>query len=848
MHGLTSPTAEPSSIDALLSLPPYGVGEDERQRKLLDAMNEAFGHHVRNCPSFRRFCANRGYGADHRFGHLADFPYLPAQAFKENADLLRSVDEAEVRTEIRSSATSGLPSVVPVDGVTAKRQVRALAAVIGEALGRKRRPLLMLDVSPEKGPTGGLGARGAAVRGFLNLASDVQYFMDVDDKGELLLKEEEFARALADLQGPALVFGFTFVLYAHAIEPFMRANRRFEMPAGSHVAHIGGWKKLIDRKVSSDVFNRNVFETLGVAEERIVDFYGFTEQMGVTYPSGPSGDKHCPAFAEVIVRDPRTFEPVPDGREGLLQFVTPLPHSYPGLSVLTDDVGVVTGRSASDGNWGGTRFKVIGRAPKAEVRGCGDIMGEKMAAGPLARMAPDPSRPGPNARVLWAADANHVAGWLDLPIDLHELPQAGDLAAVAGRLKEGRALLDQYSSDELIALIAAAARRWTEADGPLAPLKQQGLSFLVNWCSGDNLRRLADESLRGRRGHLDGFMPSADHGREFLRAVHRGLACHWLAGNVPLLGMLVLVQSILCRNANLLKVASSHGRALPALLDAFRGLEVAMPGGRLLRGDDILESIAVVYFSRDDAAAGEQMSQAADVRIAWGGAEAVAGILDLPRRYSCEDIVFGPKLSFMVIGREQLDTPRAVRKLAKAAATDASVFDQYACASPHNIFVEAGGAMASPHAFAEALAEDMAKSELRIPKGPADLATMSAIRSARMRHELQGSLWSSPDTNWTVLLGDMGGAPVLKPPVYSRTVSVQPVHDAMDCATLASPDIQTISLALAGPRRLAFAEQAARLGAMRFPDIGRMTHFQSPWDGLFPMERLVRWVSLGGPI
>ena len=26
------------------------------------------------------------------------------------------------------------------------------------------------------------------------------------------------------------------------------------------------------------------------------------------------------------------------------------------------------------------------------------------------------------------------------------------------------------------------------------------------------------------------------------------------------------------------------------------------------------------------------------------------------------------------------------------------------------------------------------------------------------------------------------------------------------------------------------------------------THFQSPWDGSFVMDRMVRWVSLGGPL
>jgi hypothetical protein len=77
---------------------------------------------------------------------------------------------------------------------------------------------------------------------------------------------------------------------------------------------------------------------------------------------------------------------------------------------------------------------------------------------------------------------------------------------------------------------------------------------------------------------------------------------------------------------------------------------------------------------------------------------------------------------------------------------------------------------------------------------------------------------------------------------------VRATNDALACARHASSDIQTIGLALEGRRRLAFAEQAALRGAERFPDVGRMTHFQSPWDGSFVMDRMVRWVSLGGPL
>lgn len=68
----------------------------------------------------------------------------------------------------------------------------------------------------------------------------------------------------------------------------------------------------------------------------------------------------------------------------------------------------------------------------------------------------------------------------------------------------------------------------------------------------------------------------------------------------------------------------------------------------------------------------------------------------------------------------------------------------------------------------------------------------------------------------------------------------------MDAASFAREGIQTIGLAAEGEKRLAFAEACAARGALRFPEIGAMTLFDSPWDGMFAMDRLIRWISLGG--
>ena len=842
------PTSTADPLDALLAAPAFGLPAAEKRALLLAAVTDAYQHHFRACEAYRRYCERRGFGLNSAFGDASDLPFLPVQAFKQNASLLRSVDADRIVTRLSSSATTGVPSTVDVDRVTARRQVRALAAVLTAVLGPKRRPFLVLDCDPRSGTSGGLGARGAAVRGFLNFAREALYFMREDAAGSLSMDTEAFVSALKgheNRNAPIVVFGFTYVLYVNAILPLLTAGRRFQLPAGSHVLHIGGWKKLVDQQVSRDRFVEDASRVFGVSPENVVDFYGFTEQMGVTYPDGPAGMKYAPAFAEVVVRDPSTMKPLLPGKEGLLEFVTPLPLSYPGIAVLTDDIGIITAQDDDAGGWCGTRFRVLGRAKKAEVRGCGDIMGEKISR-PTRAVASAPPTTS-KIRLLFGSGVNHVAGDLAAPIDLQRLPVVEDLPGPAERLRDSRKQLDEYSVDDLIALVSAASRKWVVPESLLAPLRQQGLLFLAGWCESTSLRATSDRSMRGRRGFLDGFQAVGGTSRRLLRAQPRGVVAHWLAGNVPLLSMLTLAQSIITRNANILKSASSFSRVLPALLDSFRGLEVCRPDGRILRGESIADTVAIVYFPREDVAAAEQLSRAADVRLAWGGREAIESIMNLPKRYGTEDIIFGPKLSYMVVGREALETERAVKRLARNAATDASVFDQYACASPHTIFVEKGGKAASPRQVAERLADEMAKANVRIPKAPIDSGTAAQIESVRLRYEFTGELWRSEGTEWTVLF-DEDWQKGLADPCYSRVICVRAIDDPLEAAQFAHRGIQTIGLALSGERRLQFASLASARGAERFPELGRMTYFDAPWDGLFPMDRLVRWISLGGPV
>ena len=72
------------------------------------------------------------------------------------------------------------------------------------------------------------------------------------------------------------------------------------------------------------------------------------------------------------VRFANALQPLPAGQPGLLQVISVLPQSYPGHSLLTEDLGAWDGVDDADAGMAGRFFHVTGRAPRSEIRGCSD--------------------------------------------------------------------------------------------------------------------------------------------------------------------------------------------------------------------------------------------------------------------------------------------------------------------------------------------------------------------------------------------------------------------------------------------------------------------------------------------
>lgn len=363
--------------DELLKQSPYASRPGQHRNLLCAAMSEAIQHHCANCPPYARWYRKQGADPAAPIEDLARVPFLPVSIFKRLA--LESVNEQDVIRVLKSSATSSqTASRVVLDRVTRDRQMRTLAVMLSALMGSMRRPFIVLDAGVSQGADMELSARVAGLRGYLMMASETHYVLE-GSNGQLELNIDKLQAVLDDLcrrQIPVCLIGYTYMLYQYAVVPLLRAGRRLQLPDGSMVLHFGGWKRLERQAVDRNRLNADVESVFAMTRPFIRDVYGFTEQLGVIYADDGHGVRLAPVYSEVVVRDPITLESLPDGEPGLLEFITPLPHSYPGVALVLDDMGRIVSRDCEHDGRYGTRFEVLGRARGAEIRGCGDTLPE----------------------------------------------------------------------------------------------------------------------------------------------------------------------------------------------------------------------------------------------------------------------------------------------------------------------------------------------------------------------------------------------------------------------------------------------------------------------------------------
>jgi hypothetical protein len=349
-------------VDDLFNIPQFSLSQAEKEKLMLAFLKELHEHHLSNSAAYKEICS-RIFSINTNFKSLHDLPFIPVSAFKNHQ--LMSINDGSIFKILTSSGTTGQSvSKIYLDKDTARLQGVALSKIIAHIVGPQRLPMLIIDSNAVFANKSSFSARGAGILGIVPFGRDHTYVLNENFEPD----EEALTDFLEKYDGQRIiVFGFTFMVWQFLQKA--KFDKSYDL-SNAILFHSGGWKKLTEIAVDNQTFRKGLKEKFNLG--RVYNYYGMVEQVGSVFMENKNGYLHAPNFADVIIRNPIDFSVQPIGQPGLVQVMSILPKSYPGHSLLTEDIGVLEGIDNSPDGWKGKYFRLLGRAKKAELRGCSD--------------------------------------------------------------------------------------------------------------------------------------------------------------------------------------------------------------------------------------------------------------------------------------------------------------------------------------------------------------------------------------------------------------------------------------------------------------------------------------------
>jgi hypothetical protein len=332
--------------------------------------------------------------------------------------------------------------------------------------------------------------------------------------------------------------------------------------------------------------------------------------------------------------------------------------------------------------------------------------------------------------------------------------------------------------------------------------------------------------------HLDGWVSRTDlHGkRGSIRAFPPRLI-HMLAGNSPAGCVSSIAQGALVKAINLFKMPSSDPFTCVAVLRTMADIDADHP---------VVRSMSAVYWRGGNEAIETTLyrPQYFDRIVAWGGGDAIKNVI----RYlgpGLQLISFDPKSSISMIGPEAFGSDATIEEVAESAAEDVTVFNQEACLASRFIFVE--GERKGIEKFCARLLQrlgvDRETASAKAPMLPTEMR--EEIEMLRLMDDGY-RVWGKFDGSGIVILSDK---PVEFHPT-GKTANVVHVGSLDEAVRYVNVATQTIGV-YPPERKAMLRDRLASAGGQRVVRLGSaFKHVMgSPHDAMFPLQRLVHWMS-----
>ena len=377
-----------TSLDRVFRLP---IEEQKALKASLIAEN--FRFHYENNAYYRGLCEQQGVTpSDIRHcDDLIKIPLIPVSQFKRtDTQKLLTLGLDKVEVEMRSTGTSGIPSVTRRDSETVTQGFLAVWAMYREFFQFSGGAILFLMPSPEEVPEMGMIKVSNMLGGLVDTSRFIvkKATFDPQDAVALLMQwENEHIRHIVG--PPFLVHKLVQHLKKHDI--------RLKLDGETRIITMGGWKRFTGEAIPREEFNRECAEYLGVQAEQIRDIYGLIEGNLMAIECSHQW-KHVPPWVHFSARELDDFrKEVHDGRRGVLAIIDPTCLAYPAY-ILTEDMVHLDETSSCPCGRNGQKVNIIGRLTGAEVGCCAINLDKAMNANEQERVVQSPKGEDPVVR------------------------------------------------------------------------------------------------------------------------------------------------------------------------------------------------------------------------------------------------------------------------------------------------------------------------------------------------------------------------------------------------------------------------------------------------------------------
>ena len=426
---------------------------------------------------------------------------------------------------------------------------------------------------------------------------------------------------------------------------------------------------------------------------------------------------------------------------------------------------------------------------------------------------------------------------------------ADDVRAVVQEAQSLRASYRQVPVEEILEVLHRLGRRLADPEDPIRQtilsempavvrfhpsMVAEGLSALCGMLDRENILIRMRSDL-GSPEILERFTWQEPFAGS-IKAEPRGVVAHVAAGNVFVGAIDSLIQGLVTKNINLLKMAGVDP-VFPLLFA--QALHEVDPEGR------VSQAFALLPFRGGDKEVESILKQGCDTMIVYGGEDAVISYRnDLP--ITNRVVEYGPKYSLMVLDA-QLITAQAVEKIAR----DFTIWEQSACSSPHVIYVlgQARQARELAQKLADALETMLQSFPLPDIRSDEQVEITRTRELAKVAQALgEGELFvPAQGQGYTVIFEEDPGFRVS---CQHRTAYVKPVEGFDTVLDILKPYgtyIQSVGVLADPARTFEWGDRLVACGADRITRLGDMTRRKhgTPHDGTRGLAEFVRWTSIG---